>query len=86
VERTFSWIDQNRRRMSKETTRGYVRAAKRSRICCDESPHGEAVDPLRRFFLAFGEKVRQAGSLEEPVGHRGCPCQIPAPSCPPPRC
>jgi putative transposase len=29
VERTFSWIDQNRR-MSKETTRGFVRAARRS--------------------------------------------------------
>jgi transposase len=28
VERTLSWIDQNRR-MSLETTRGFVRAAKR---------------------------------------------------------
>jgi hypothetical protein len=44
VERTFSWIDQNRR-MSIRTTRSYVRAAKRSRICCHESPHAEAIDP-----------------------------------------
>jgi transposase len=29
VERTFSWIDQNNRRMSLATTRGYLRAAKR---------------------------------------------------------
>jgi hypothetical protein len=57
VERTFSWIDQNRRRMSKETTRGYVRAAKRSRICCHDSPHDEAVDPRLRPFHTVSEGV-----------------------------
>jgi hypothetical protein len=49
VERSFASIGHNRR-MSKETTRGYVRAAKRSRICCYDSPHAEAVDPPLRHF------------------------------------
>jgi hypothetical protein len=43
--------------MSKETTRGYVRAAKRSRICCHDSPHDEAVDPRLRPFHTVSEGV-----------------------------
>jgi hypothetical protein len=32
---------------------------------------GFGFDPLARFFLALGDKVRQAGSREEPIDHRG---------------
>jgi transposase len=49
VERSFGWISHNRR-MSLGTTRGYVRAARRSRICCHDSPHDEAIDPPVRPF------------------------------------
>ena len=41
-------------------------------------------DPLLRFYLAFAEEVWQAGSREDPLDRRGCPCRTPAPSCPPP--
>ena len=44
------------------------------------------LDPLWWFFLAFGDEVRQAGSQEEPVDHRGSLCQTSAPYCPPPNC
>jgi hypothetical protein len=37
----FSWLGQNRR-MSSKTTRGCRRAQKRSSMCGDESPYGEA--------------------------------------------
>ncbi len=40
--------------------------------------------PLWWFFLAFGEEVRQAGSGEELVDHRGCLRQTLA-SCRPPQ-
>src|SRR5215217_4769786 len=36
-------------------------------------------DPLAQLFLAFGDEVRQAGSREEPIDHRGRSCQTPAP-------
>jgi transposase len=50
VERTIAWIDQNRR-MSLGTTRGRVRAGKRSpRVCCHDSPHDEAARPCLRTF------------------------------------
>ena len=44
------------------------------------------IPPVGRFFLAFGEEVRQAGSRGDPDDHRGCPCQTPAPYFPPPSC
>jgi hypothetical protein len=31
----------------------------------------DGFDPLARFFLTFGDEVRQAGSREEPIDHRG---------------
>ena len=49
VERSFAWIC-HYRRMSLGITRGSVRVVKRSRICCHEAPHGEALDPLMRLF------------------------------------
>jgi transposase len=58
VERTFSWIDHNRR-MSLGTTRSYLRAAKRSRICCDESTHGEAVDPRLKTFHTVSSRTSE---------------------------
>jgi transposase len=54
VERTFSWIDQNRR-MSLGTTRGYLRAAKRVGICCHDPPHDEAPCPHLRPFHTVSE-------------------------------
>ncbi len=42
VERSFAWICHNRR-MSKDYERFLCARAKRSRICCHESPHAEAV-------------------------------------------
>src|SRR5829696_1008675 len=50
------------------------------------SRSGTGLDSAWWFFLAFGEEVRQAGSREQPVDHRGCLCQTPAPCCPPPSC
>jgi len=41
--------------MSLGTTSGYVRAAKRSRICCYESPHAEAIGSLMRPFHIVSE-------------------------------
>jgi hypothetical protein len=75
VERTFSWIDQNRR-MSLETTRSYVRAAKRVGICCHESPHGEAVDPpVRPFHTVSPGSTLAIGLYSKPhcFGFLGCP-------------
>jgi hypothetical protein len=47
---------------------------------------GYGIASLSRFFLAFGEDVRQSGSREDPVDDRGCSRQTPAPYCPLPRC
>jgi transposase len=70
VERSFAWICHNRR-MSLGTTRGsYVQAVKRSRICCHDSPHDEAVDPPVRAFHTVSEgefseveRLRRVGTL-----------------------
>jgi hypothetical protein len=48
--------------MSLGITRGYLRAAKRVGICCDDSPHEEAIDPPLRPFHTVSE-VRLAGVL-----------------------
>jgi hypothetical protein len=78
VERTFSWIEKNRR-MSLGTTKGYVRAAKRVGICCHESPHGEAVDPPVRPFhtVSPGTSVNKPpiDAPEPSQWHHGC-CRL----------
>jgi transposase len=51
VERTIAWIDRNRR-MSKDYER-LCASGEALCICCDDSPHDEAVDPpLRPFHTA----------------------------------
>jgi transposase len=51
VERTYSWLSQNRR-MSLGTTRGLC-DRRGVRVCCHDSPHDEATRPgLRTFHTA----------------------------------
>jgi hypothetical protein len=76
VERSFaSWISHNRR-MSLGITRGYVRVVKRSRICCDESPHAEAIGSLMRLFHTVSEvkfcELRLSGVLGSWTSGVGC--------------
>ena len=66
VERTFSWIEQNRR-MSLGITRGYLRAAKRVGICCYDSPHEEAIDPPLRPFHTVSEGEFSEVRMEHPA-------------------
>jgi transposase len=51
VERSFAWISHNRR-MRVRTTRGYVCGRGSVRICCHDSPDGEAVGSLMRRALS----------------------------------
>ena len=56
VERTFSWLGQNRR-MSLGTTSGYRRAERPSSTRGDEPSDGEALGSLVRLFRRFRETV-----------------------------
>jgi putative transposase len=53
VERTFSWIDHNRR-MSKDYER-LCASGEAFCICCDDSPHAEAVELRLRTFHTVSE-------------------------------
>ena len=57
VERTFSWLVQNRR-LSLRTTRGFVRARRRSRLRGHDQADGKANSPWLRIFQTVSPRNR----------------------------